>query len=156
MELVTLSATAITTLAFKKFLETGAGELGKKFTETAITKMDELRNMIWEKLRGNSKAEKALTAVEQGSNQELDRLAVYVQDAMEDDQQFASEIKAIAQEIHAGKIQDNSSNIMNVNDKAKGIQNNIENIAKGVQNIDTIKGDHNYVAQEMHIHQGSD
>ncbi|NEP35248.1 MAG: hypothetical protein F6K10_35835 [Moorea sp. SIO2B7] len=83
--------------------------------------MDNLRKMIWDKLRGNPKAEKAMMAVEQGSNQELDRLAVYVQDAMEDDQQFASEIKAIAKEIHAGKLQENIS--MTQNNRNNTIKN---------------------------------
>ncbi len=121
-----LSAVVIATLAFKKFLETGAGELGKKFTSAAITKMDELRQKIWDKLRGNSKAENAITAVEQGSKQELDRLAVYLQDVMEDDEQFASEVQAIAQEIHAGKLQDNSSMKQINYDNARGWQTKVE------------------------------
>ena len=50
-------------MLYTKFLESGAGELGKKFTEIAITKMEQLRQKIWEKLRGNRYAEGALTAV---------------------------------------------------------------------------------------------
>ena len=126
MEPTTITATAIATLAFQKFLETGAGELGKQFTTAAIVKIDELRKMIWDKLRGNSKAEKALTAVEQGSKQELDRLAVYLQDVMEDDEQFASEVQAIAQQINAGKLQDNSSMTLSNRDNALGWVTKIE------------------------------
>ncbi len=126
MEPITLTATAIATLAFQKFLETGAGELGKKFTETAIAKMDELRQKIWDKLRGNSKAEKALTSVEKGSKQELDRLAVYLQDVMEDDPQFASQVRAIAQQINAGKLQDKSSMTQINRDQARGWQTKVE------------------------------
>ncbi len=47
---MSLTAAIIIELAFKKFLETSAGELSKKFTVTAITKMDELRKIIWKSL----------------------------------------------------------------------------------------------------------
>ena len=49
-----ITANALATLAFQKFLESGAGELPKKFTGTAIVKMDELRQKIRDKLRGKS------------------------------------------------------------------------------------------------------
>ena len=63
-EPVTLTAAAIATLAFIKFVESGAGKLAEKFTEAPIAKMEELRQKIWEKLRGKPKAESALAAVE--------------------------------------------------------------------------------------------
>ena len=122
----TLTTGAIVALAFQKFLESGAGELAKKFTDAAISKMDELRQKIWEKLRGNAKAEKALTAVEQGSKAELDRLTVYLQDVIEDEPGFAAELQAIAQEINAGKLQDNSTLTQNLYDQAKGWQTKVE------------------------------
>ncbi|MGC1249180.1 MAG: hypothetical protein WA865_23425, partial [Spirulinaceae cyanobacterium] len=78
---LSLSAAAIAALAFTKMLE----KTVEKFTEGALSKMDELRQKIWQKLRGNPKAEKALTAVEEGNKEEIQRLAVYLQDAMEDD-----------------------------------------------------------------------
>jgi hypothetical protein len=49
-----LTASAIANLAFQEFIKSGAGELAKKFTVEAIAKMDELRKMIVEKLRGKS------------------------------------------------------------------------------------------------------
>ncbi|MGB5971015.1 MAG: hypothetical protein WBG70_22060 [Spirulinaceae cyanobacterium] len=115
---LSLSAAAIAALAFTKMLE----KTVEKFTEGALSKMDELRQKIWQKLRGNPKAEKALTAVEEGNKEEIQRLAVYLQDAMEDDPQFASEVQVMAQEINAGKLQDNS--IMNQNnyDNSTGYQ----------------------------------
>ncbi|NEO48547.1 MAG: hypothetical protein F6J94_05175 [Moorea sp. SIO1F2] len=146
MALVILSATEIATLAFKKFLESGAGELAKHFTAAAIAKMDKLRKMVWDKLRNNPKAENALTLVEKGSSSDLERVADYLKVVMNEQPEFAKEIQAIAQEINSGKIHDNSSNTMNINDNGKGLQNNIDNIEGGT----------NYVAQEMHIHQGSD
>ena len=94
-EPISFTATAIATLAFTKFLESGAGELGKKFTLAAIDKMEHLRQKIWEKLRGKPKAESALAAIEkQGLQSDLGRLAVYLQDEMEDDPQFAAEVEA--------------------------------------------------------------
>ena len=119
---VTLSATVIATLAFTKMLE----KTVEKFTEGALTKMDELRQTIWKKLRGNPRAENALAAVEQGNKDELQRLAVYLQDAMEDDPQFANEVRALAQEIHAGKLQDNSQMTQSNYDNARGWQTKVD------------------------------
>lgn len=122
MDPVNLSAAAITKLAFAKFLESGAGKLAEKFTEAAIAKMDQLRQMIWNKLRDQPKAESVLTAVEQGSKADLERLAVYLQDVMEDDPQFAAEVRTFAQEINVGKLQDNSSMSQNNYDNSTGYQ----------------------------------
>jgi hypothetical protein len=56
----TLTATAIATLAFTKFLESSAGKAAERFTEAAIAKMDELRQQIWAKLRGRSRLDASL------------------------------------------------------------------------------------------------
>jgi hypothetical protein len=86
-----------------------------------------LRQKIWEKLRGKPKAESALAAVEEkSSKEELGRLAVYLHDEMEDDPQFAEEVRVLAQEINAGKLQDNSTMVQNVYDNAKGWQTKVE------------------------------
>ena len=122
---VTLTASAIAALAFQKFIESGAGELAKKFSERAISQMDELRQKIWDKLRGHSKAEKALTAVEKGSEADLERLSVYLQDVMEDEPDFAAELQVMAQEINAGKLQDNSS-MKQINYGGTNFQNKAE------------------------------
>ncbi|HEY9730184.1 MAG TPA: hypothetical protein V6D50_27385 [Chroococcales cyanobacterium] len=119
---VTLSATAIATLAFTKMLE----KTVEKFTEGTLAKMEELRQKIWSKLRGDPRAENALTAVEQGNKKELQRLAVYLQDAMEDDSQFANEVQTLAQEINAGKLQDNSQMTQSNYDNARGWQTKVE------------------------------
>lgn len=117
-----LTAATIADLAFRKFIESGAGELAKKFTEGAIAKMDELRQKIWAKMRGKPTAEAALTAIENKDLTEKDRLVAYLQVAMDDDPQFADEIRLLAQQINAGKIQDNSSMTQNISDNAKGWQ----------------------------------
>jgi hypothetical protein len=130
----TLTAAAIADLAFRKFIESGAGELAKKYTGDAIAKMDELRKKIWDKMRGKPTAETALTSLEQGSKAELDRLIAYLQVAMDDDPQFADEIQVMAQQIQAGKIQDNSSMVMSISDHGTGYQTRNEVTNQGGEN----------------------
>lgn len=120
MELLT--ASAIATLAFTKIFE----KTIEKFTEAALTKMDELRKKIWEKLRGDSRAETALAAVEQGNKAELKRVEIYLEDAMRFDPQFADEVQLLAQEINAGKLQDSSSMTQNNYDSSTGYQTRVE------------------------------
>ncbi|WP_293078562.1 hypothetical protein [Moorena sp. SIO3H5] len=53
-------------------------------------------------------------------------------------------------------ILEKNSKTMNDNHNPRGIQNNIGNIGKSLQNIDTINGNNQYIAQEIHINNGSD
>ena len=95
----------IVTLAFTKAFETTI----EKFTEAAVAKMDRLRQKIWDKLRGNPKAENAIAAVEQGSKADIEKVAAYLQVAMDVDDNFAQEVETLAreiqQEINIGKVQ---------------------------------------------------
>ena len=143
MDIPSIATAKIAELAFKKFLETSAGELAKKFTNSAVQQMDELRQKIWNKLRGNSKAENEMKAIESGEKSDLSRLTVYLEDTLEDDPEFASQLQALAKKINAGKLQDNSNMTQINQDNARGVQNKIE-------------GGSNYVAAEMHFHQKSD
>ncbi|MEX0270373.1 type II toxin-antitoxin system HicB family antitoxin [Leptolyngbyaceae cyanobacterium UHCC 1019] len=106
---ITLTAGAIATLAFTKFLESAAGETGKKLTEARLKKMDTLRLAISKRFQGNPKVESSIVAIEQnGSQAELERLTKYLDVEMMDDAVFASEITAIAHEIEidqSGKTQ---------------------------------------------------
>ncbi len=124
MEALTVSF--IARLAFQKFLETGAGDLGKKFTQEALKKMEQLRKLISDKLKGNQKSQEALTKVEQGSKADLERVISYLQVAMDDDDKFARQVQTLAREINAGKIQDNSSMTQINQDNAKGWQTKVE------------------------------
>lgn len=117
-----LTAGAIATLAFTKAFE----KTIEKFTEAALTKMDELRKKIWKKLQGNMNAEKALISVEQGNKAELEKVAGYLQYAMLEDEQFAAEVQTLAQEINVGKLQDNSHMTQYNNDNARGWQTKVE------------------------------
>ncbi|BAZ25103.1 hypothetical protein NIES4073_60070 [Kalymmatonema gypsitolerans NIES-4073] len=107
-----LTAGAIATLAFTKAFE----KTIEKFTEAALVKMDKLRKKIWQKLRGNIKAETALAAAEKGSKADLDTVTAYLRVEMDKDEQFAQEVQTLARDIHQeiniGKIQ--GQNVQNV------------------------------------------
>jgi hypothetical protein len=123
---ITMTASAIATLAFQEFIKSGAGELAKKFTGEAIAKMGQLRELIWNKLRGNPDAENALTHVENGQEAELADLGTYLKAAMNNDPEFAGQVQVIAQEIKAGKILDQSSMVQTIAEGGKGWQNKVE------------------------------
>ena len=135
---MSLTTAIIIELAFKKFLETSAGELSKKFTVTAITKMDELRQMIWNRFTGDSRAETAINEIENGSTSEIPRLEVYLEDVMRDDPEFANQVQLLAEEINAGKLQDNSSIEQNNYDNSTGSINKVENVEGGTNYIGNI------------------
>lgn len=141
VEPLTLTASVIANLAFQKFLESGAGELGKKFTTEAIAAMDSLRKKLWDRLRGKSeKLDQALAQAEQGDKKALETIAKNLDVAMDDDETFATEIKTLAQQIQAGKIQDNSNMTQNVTgDNNRNIQ------AKAEQ------GGKQYIAEKMYF-----
>ena len=123
---LTASASAIASLAFQEFIKSGAGELAKKFTAEAIARMNDLRELIWQKLQGNPDAVAAIEQAKNGSEEVLSELATDLKRAMDKDPDFASKIQAIAQEIHAGKLQDNSSMVQNNSGNAKGWQTKVE------------------------------
>ncbi len=127
--LTTMTASAIANLAFQKFLETGAGELAKKFTTEAIAKMDTLLKRIWVKLRGKPRVEEVKVAIDQTHKitpEQVNQIAAYLQVAMDEDSQFAHDILLLAQEINAGKLVDQSRMTQNIYDQAKGWQTKVE------------------------------
>ncbi len=100
-------AGAIAKLATQKFLESSAGELAKNFTPAAIAKMHQLWQIIRQRFQGNSRREQVLTSIESGSSQDLSRLVVYLEDVMDENQEFAAQLQAVAGEIKAGEQQEN-------------------------------------------------
>ena len=89
-----LTAGAIATLAFTKAFEKTIEIL----TEATLTKINDLRKKIWQKLRGNLKAETALVAAEKGSKADLETVTAYLKQAMDYDNQFAQEVQTLAKE----------------------------------------------------------
>jgi hypothetical protein len=137
-----MTAGAIASLAFQEFVKSGAGELAKRFTGEAIAKMDDLRELIWRKLSGNSNAKDALEEAKNGSEEALADLVTDLRRAMKDDPSFASQVQAIAQEIHAGRLQDNSSMTMNVSGNAQGWQTKVEGGTAYIGEINQYGADH--------------
>lgn len=123
---IALTASVIASLAFQEFVKSGAGDLAKRFTGEAIAKMRRLRDLIWNKLKGNPDAEEALQHVQAGSEEEVSDVATYLKSAMKNDQAFAAQVQAIAQEINAGKLLDQSSMVQNNYDNVKGWQAKVE------------------------------
>ncbi|MEP0855031.1 hypothetical protein [Trichocoleus sp. DQ-U1] len=126
------TAAKIAEIAFGGIIEGGAGKL----TEIAIEKANLLRQKIWAKLQGNADAERAIQAVEQGSESELAQVTEYLQACMDQEPAFAEEIRMIAKEIQISNTQDNSRTQIN-RDNAKGYQVETVN-SESVQFGDTI------------------
>lgn len=127
MEPVTaLTAYTIAKIAFEEFAKAGGGELAKKSLGGAIDLVKALRDKIQAKFKGNAKAETALTAVEQeGSQAALTKLEVYLEDAMTDDETFATDVRQVAQQIV--NIQNQSVSTRDYTNYGRD-QINIENI----------------------------
>ncbi|NEO54229.1 MAG: hypothetical protein F6K54_14750 [Okeania sp. SIO3B5] len=124
----TLTASAIASLAFQKFLESGAGELAKKFTTDAIAKMDILLKRIWTKLRDKPRIEKVKASIQENhkiTSEQVNQIAAYLQVAIDEDPQFATEIRTLAQEINSGKLIDQSHMTQEIYDQAKGWQTKV-------------------------------
>lgn len=127
--LTTLTASAIATLAFQKFIESGAGELAKKFSTEALAKMDTLLKRILDKLWGKPQVEEVKAAIDQTHKiipEQVNQIAAYLQVAMDEDPQFANDIQMLVQEINAGKLIDQSNMTQNNYDQAKGWQTKVE------------------------------
>lgn len=108
-EPVTLTATAIATLTFQKFLESGGGELGKRMAGGTIDQLkilhQKLHQTVVDRLRGRSaRVDEALGLVEQGDAAALQTVAKNLDVAMDEDADFAEEVRSLA-----GKIQQEMS-----------------------------------------------
>lgn len=124
-----ITATAIAILAFQQFIESGSGELAKKFTTEAISKMDVLLKRIWNKLRGRPSVENVKSSIEKTSKitpEQINQIAAYLQVSMDEDSEFAEEVRKLAQEINVGKINDYSNMTQNNSGQAKGWQTKVE------------------------------
>ncbi|MCY6494592.1 hypothetical protein [Leptolyngbya sp. GGD] len=110
------SALGIAALAFlshfaqsdpgKKFIESIVGKLGEKTLETGLKKSDELKAIVVKKLWGNAAAEHAIAAAEQGNPEGLQDVGAFLRLAMSQDQEFAAQVRQIAEQIiHIDKIE---------------------------------------------------
>jgi hypothetical protein len=126
----TITAATIATLAFQKFIEAGAGELAKQFTQDALKKMDDLRKLVWSKLiHRDPDLRPTAQAIEQSQKitpEQMEEITAHLQIAMKKEPQFAQQVQTIARDIHAGKLQDNSTMTQINRDNARGWQTKVE------------------------------
>ncbi|WP_293081769.1 hypothetical protein [Moorena sp. SIO3H5] len=120
MELLT--ANEIATLAFTKFLE----KTVENFTEKGLAIIDDLRHKIGNNFKKNREAKEAINAIEQGDKSQLERLAAYLKDAMDNNERFAAEVQNLAKSINAEKLEKNSSLIQKNYDSSTGVQTKVD------------------------------
>ncbi len=124
--ITTLTASVIASLAFQEFVKSGAGDLAKRFTGEAIAKMGRLRELIWGRLAGkHPAADGAIKKAKAGEQAGIDTVATLLGVELLD-KEFAGQVQAIAQEINAGKLLDQSSMTQNNYDNARGFQVKVE------------------------------
>lgn len=124
MEPITLTAGAIANLAFSKAFE----KTIEKFTESAWNKIDDLRKMVWDKIKTRfpEDADKILQEADNGSKEALESVGDYLKIVMKKEPEFAEELKVLAQQINAEKLQDNSTMTQTNQDNARGWQTKVE------------------------------
>jgi hypothetical protein len=121
-----LTASAIASLAFQEFVKSGAGDLAKRFTGEAIAKMGRLRELIWVQLAGkHPAADEAIEKAKAGEQEGIDHVAAFLGSELLIDKEFAGQVQAIAKEISAGKLLEQSSMTQNNYDNAQGWQTNV-------------------------------
>jgi hypothetical protein len=116
MELITLAAAqAIAKVAFDKFVEGGAGELGKTMTTAVSQKVMQLGNTVWNRIKGNTAAVAVLERAAEEKPEDMQKLKNYLHSLWKDEQsEFATEVKKLADEIHFELTQiEDSSQIQN-------------------------------------------
>jgi hypothetical protein len=126
VEALTLAAAqAIAKIAFDKFIEGGAGELGKNLTTALAQKVMQLGTIVWSKIHGNATAVAVLEGAAQEKPEEMQKLKNYLFSLWKDEQsEFAQDVKKLANELHfeLTQIEDNSSMTQINRDNARGWQ----------------------------------
>ncbi len=137
----TAAAMAIAKIAFDKFIEGGAIELGKNATIAASEKVQKLAMVVWSRIKGNTKAIQVLEAAED-KPEEMQKLKNYLHSLWKDENsEFAQEVKKLADEIHfeLTQIEDNSSMTQINRDQSTGYQTRT-----GPDNTNFFGGTHNH------------
>jgi hypothetical protein len=116
MEIITIAAAqAIARIALDKFVEGGAGELGKKLTEPVAEKVMALGQTVWQRIKGEPNAVGLLKAVEAEQPEAIAALSTGLNRLWEQDQGFAQEIQPLVQEIYQMLVQDvNAQNVQQI------------------------------------------
>jgi hypothetical protein len=115
MELITIAAAqAIAKIALDKFVEGGAGELGKKLTEPVAAKVMALGTAVWQRIKGEPNAAGLLKAVEANQPEAIATIEKGLNQLWDQDQKFAQEIQPLVQEIQQMLVQIEAVNAKNV------------------------------------------
>jgi tetratricopeptide (TPR) repeat protein len=109
-----------------ELLIVATSKLGEKYTESAISKRNELRDRIWTKLKEQLNVEIPLLVNENSSKFELEKLELDIQRCMENDAPFALEVTSLVQGINLEKLRDNSSIVQSNYGNARGYQTKVE------------------------------
>ncbi|NEO71715.1 MAG: hypothetical protein F6K52_20105 [Moorea sp. SIO3H5] len=88
--------------------------------------IDDLRHKIGNNFKKNREAKEAINAIEQGDKSQLERLAAYLKDAMDNNERFAAEVQNLAKSINAEKLEKNSSLIQKNYDSSTGVQTKVD------------------------------
>lgn len=125
----TAAAMTIAKIAFDKFIEGGAGELGRKVTEGITNKIQQLAQAVWPRLKGNAEALKVLQAAEKGSVEDTQKLKNYLDALWTKNPEFGQQVQQLAKEIHFELTRNDiqAENVQQIYDQGQGVQINGEN-----------------------------
>lgn len=106
MEIITGAVVlAIAQTALNKFIESGAGELGKSFasgsSEKIRQKVQQLGEFVWQRLRGKPEVVAVLPGVEQSDPQAVQEFKGQVEQVLQDENDdFTKRVRELVTEIH--------------------------------------------------------
>jgi len=111
----TAAALALAKLAFDEFVKSGAGELGKKLTDSAEKSLMALGRAVWQRIRGKARPTAALAGAEKGDEKAQQQLKKFLKSEWQSDLEFAEEVRKLADDLHfeLTQIEDNSSMTQN-------------------------------------------
>jgi hypothetical protein len=100
-----LTVSLLVTLAVQEFVKSGTGDLAKRFTAEALTKIPVLWGKIKSRLTGKSvKVNEALAKLEAGDSSAIETVTKNLDVILDEDPLFAEELQILGQEIQAGEI----------------------------------------------------
>lgn len=110
---VTLGAGVIAKLAFDEFVKAGAGEVATAAVAGVGNLAKTLRDRIMSKFKdqNNERAIATIAEVEQGNEAALTKLTKYIDLEMDEDPEFAGQLRQTAQQII--NIQNQNTNTLN-------------------------------------------
>lgn len=133
---------AIAALSASQFVITelskgAASEAGKKLVV-------ELWDKLKEKFEKNDKATKAMLTIEkEGSQKELNKLAVYIDDEMQDSPDFATELHQLVQKIINSDKSQQQQQMINIITNKDSVSNTVGNLNNNSGRVE-IGGTYNY------------